>query len=142
MGSLQESQALSFKLEIVVFDMDGVLVDTDSSWQFVHRKLNTDNSNNLKQFLSHEISYPEFMKKDIELWGHVSINTIENVLNEVPLMKGAKSTVAQLKRAGFKTAVVSSGISILAERVQRELEIDSVFANRASTRARIGDGYP
>lgn len=94
MSSLQESQALSFKLEIVVFDMDGVLVDTDSSWQFVHRKLNTDNSNNLKQFLNHKISYPEFMKKDIELWGHVSINTIRNILNEVPLMKGAKSTVA------------------------------------------------
>jgi phosphoserine phosphatase len=45
-------------------------------------------------------------------------------------MKGAKSTVAQLKRAGFKTAVISSGISILAERVQQELRIDFVFANR------------
>jgi phosphoserine phosphatase len=130
MSSLQESQALNLKLEIIVFDMDGVLVDTDSSWQFVHRKLNTDNSNNLKQFLSREIRYLEFMRKDIELWGRVSIGTLESILDEVPLMKGAKSTVAQLKRAGFKTAVVSSGISILAERVQRELEIDSVFANK------------
>jgi phosphoserine phosphatase len=110
--------------------MDGVLVDTDSSWQFAHKKLNVNNSDNLKQFLDHRISYLEFMKRDIELWGRVSIKTIENVLDEVPLMKGAKSTVAQLKRAGFKTAVISSGISILAERVQQELRIDFVFANR------------
>jgi len=110
--------------------MDGVLVDIDSSWQFVHRKLNVDNSDNLKQFLNHRISYPEFMKKDIKLWRKANINTIKNILDEAPLMKNAKSTVAQLKKAGYKTAVVSSGISILAERVQRELEIDSVFANK------------
>ena len=118
------------KLEIVVFDMDGVLADIDSSWQFVHRKLNVDNSANLKQFLNHRISYLEFMKKDIELWGKANINTIKNILDEAPLMKNAKLTVAQLKKAGYKTAVISAGISILAERVQRELEIDFVFANR------------
>jgi len=110
--------------------MDGVLVDIDSSWQFVHKKLNVDNSDNLKQFLNHQISYLEFMKKDIELWGKANINTIKNILDEAPLMKNAKATVAQLKKEGYKTAVISSGISILAERVQRELEIDFVFANR------------
>ncbi len=110
--------------------MDGVLVDTDSSWQFVHRKLNVDNSDNLKQFLNHQISYLEFMKKDIELWGKANINTIKNILDEAPLMKNAKSTVAQLKKAGYKTAIISSGISMLAERVQQELKIDFMFANR------------
>ena len=118
------------KLIIIVFDMDGVLVDIDSSWQFVHKRFHVDNSDNLKQFLDHKISYLEFMKKDIELWGKANVNTIKNILNAVPLMENAKLTVAQLKKAGYKTAVISSGISILAERVQRELEIDSVFANK------------
>jgi len=124
------ARSASLKLKIVVFDMDGVLVDIDSSWQSVHRKLNVDNSDNLKQFLNHQISYLEFMKKDMKLWGKANINTIKNILGEVPLMKNAKSTVAQLKKAGYKTAIISSGISILAERVQRELRIDFVFANR------------
>ena len=110
--------------------MDGVLVDIDSSWQFVHKKLNVDNSDNLKQFLNHQISYREFMKKDVELWGKTNIDTIKNILDEVPLMKNAKSTLAQLKKAGYKTAIISSGISMLAECVQRGLEIDFVFANR------------
>jgi len=109
--------------------MDGVLVDIDSSWQFVHRKLNVDNSNNLKQFLNHQISYVEFMKKDIKLWGKANINTIKSILDEVPLMKNAKSTVAQLTKAGCKTAIISSGISVLAERIQQEVGIDVAFAN-------------
>ena len=120
----------NLKLKIVVFDMDGVLVDIGSSWQFVHKKLNVDNSDNLRQFLDHQSSYLEFMKKDIELWGKVNINTIKNILDEAPLMKNAKSTVAQLKKAGYKTAIISSGISMLAERVQQELKIDFMFANR------------
>jgi len=127
---MTRTQALNLKLEIVVFDMDGVLVDTDSSWQFVHRRLNVDNSDNLKQFLTYQISYLEFMRKDIELWGKANINTIKNILDEAPLMKNAKSTVAQLKKTGYKTAIISSGISMLAERVQQELGIDFVFANR------------
>jgi len=117
-------------IRIVVFDMDWVLVDIDSSWQFVHREFNVDNRENLRQFLNHEISYNEFMRKDIALWGKTNVDVIKNILAKVPLMAGANSTVAQLKKARCKTAIISAGISILAERIQHELEIDYVFANR------------
>lgn len=109
--------------------MDGVLVDVNSSWRFVHENLNVDNSDNLRRFLSREISYGEFMKRDIRLWGKVNIGVIEGILANVQLMHGAKPTFAQLREAGYKTAIISAGISILAERLERELEIDYVFAN-------------
>jgi phosphoserine phosphatase len=118
------------KAKIIVFDMDGVLVNINSSWRFVHENLNVDNSDNLNRFLSHEIGYSEFMKRDIKLWGKVNIGVIEEILARVQLVQGAKPTVVQLKKAGYKTAIISAGISILAERLERELEIDYVFANR------------
>lgn len=117
-------------IRIVVFDMDGVLVDIDSSWQFVHREFNVDNTENLRQFLNHEINYSEFMRKDIALWGKTNVSVIKNILAKVPLMTGANITVAELKKARYKTAIISAGISILAERIQHELKIDYVFANR------------
>ena len=116
--------------KIVVFDMDGVLVDVESSWQYVHRALNVSNQENLAKYLRREIDYQEFMRRDIGLWGNMHINTIKNILAKIPLMKGTKSTILELKEAGYKTAIISAGISILASRLQKATGIDYVFANR------------
>jgi len=110
--------------------MDGVLVDIESSWQFVHKRFNVNNTDNLKEFLNHIISYDEFMEKDIALWRRVNIETLKNILSEVPLMKGAELAVTQLRKEGYKTAIISAGISILAERIQQELRIDHIYANK------------
>lgn len=116
--------------KVIVFDMDGVLVDIESSWQFVHKRFNVNNTDNLKEFLNHIISYDEFMEKDIALWRRVNIETLKNILSEVPLMKGAELAVTQLRKEGYKTAIISAGISILAERIQQELRIDHIYANK------------
>ena len=84
------------QLKIVVFDMDGVLVDIESSWHFVHTAFNVSNQDNLKRYLRGEIDYKEFMKRDIRLWGNIHINMVRKTLAKVPLMKGAKSTVIEL----------------------------------------------
>jgi len=115
---------------MIIFDMDGVLVDISNSWQFIHKSFNVDGGDNFRRFLDNEISYGEFMEADISLWSRVKVDFLESILAEVPLMKGAKSTVKQLKNAGYKTAIISAGISILAERIQQELGIDYAFANR------------
>jgi phosphoserine phosphatase len=44
-------------------------------------------------------------------------------------MKGAKQAVTQLRRAGCRTAIISAGISILAERLHKTLGIDNSLAN-------------
>jgi len=116
--------------EIIIFDMDGVLVNADSSWQFVHKAFHVDNDDNIKRYLNGEIDYPEFMRRDIRLWGRVHIGTIAKILERVPLMKGAKQTLHQLKKLKYKTCILSGGISILAERMKDELGIDHVFANK------------
>lgn len=117
-------------IKIVIFDMDGVLVDIDSSWQFVHRLFHVDSSENLDKYLRGEIDYKEFMRRDIRLWGVIHIDQIKNILDKAPLMKGAKEVVHNLKKTGYKTAIISAGISILAERIQKELGINYTFANR------------
>jgi phosphoserine phosphatase len=115
---------------MIVFDMDGVLVDIDGSWQSVHRAFGVNNEGNYLRFVRGEINYKEFMKSDISLWGRVHIDLIEKVLKRVPLMRGAKETVFKLRMAGYKTSIISSGISVLAERLKSELGIDHVLANK------------
>jgi phosphoserine phosphatase len=54
---------------------------------------------------------------------------IEKTLGNLRAMKGARQAVTQLRRAGCHTAIISAGISILAERLRKTLGIDYSLAN-------------
>jgi phosphoserine phosphatase len=114
----------------VIFDLDGVLVDIDSSWRLVHRAFGVDNEVNYRRYLAGEIDFKEFMRTDINLWGKQPIKKIEEILDTVPIMSGAAEVVNTVKDSGMKPVILSSGISILANRVARELGIGVVYANR------------
>jgi len=48
---------------------------------------------------------------------------VEEILSDVPITKGAKEVVAELKKHDFQTAIISCGIEVLANRVAEELGI-------------------
>jgi phosphoserine phosphatase len=130
-------------IRMVVFDLDGVLVDIDSSWQALHRAFGVDNEANFQRHLRGEIDYREFMRSDIRLWGRLSAARLRGILDQVPLMPGARDVVDALHQRHVTTAIISSGIELLAARVQGELGIDHVFANRLITDGEgrlLGDG--
>jgi len=120
-------------LGLVVFDMDGVLADIESSWVFVHKRFGVNNDQSLYAYLRGEIDDLEFIHRDISLWkakNHdVDEMTIARILKDVPLMPGAKRTVSELSAKGYKTAIVSAGIDLLAERISKECGIDIHLAN-------------
>ncbi|RLI29707.1 MAG: phosphoserine phosphatase [Candidatus Hecatellales archaeon] len=125
-------------LRLAVFDMDGVLVDVESSWMFVHEAFKVDNEDNYRRYFSGEIGYQEFLDSDIRLWGRVPLAKIEEILAKVPLMPGARETIETLKGKGFLTAIISSGLEPLALRLKRQLGLDYVYANRLIV---DGEGY-
>jgi phosphoserine phosphatase len=120
-------------VDLVVFDMDGVLIDARSSWVLVHRHFGTDNEDSLQAFLRGEIDDQEFIRRDVERWasvaGGVHISEVEAVLDEAPLYPGAVETLLELHGRGVRTAIVSGGLSYLADRIGRMGLVDHVHAN-------------
>jgi len=118
---------------LVVFDMDGVLADVESSWVFVHQRFGVNNEHSLHAYLRGEIDDLEFIRRDIALWRKkrdgIDEHAIAGILDDVPLMAGAKETVAGLKKKGYRTAIVSAGIDLLADRISKECGIDTYLAN-------------
>lgn len=118
---------------LVVFDMDGVLADAESSWVFVHRRFGVNNDHSLEAYLRGEIDDLEFIRRDIRLWMEkdpdLTVTKIQNILLDVPLMHGARETVKALRDRGIKTAIVSAGIDLLADRIADELGVDVDIAN-------------
>jgi phosphoserine phosphatase len=75
----------------------------------------------------------EFIRRDVALWiardPTLTMERLKRILSTAPLMNGAKETVDALRENGTRTAIVSAGIDLLAERVAIELRMDMFFAN-------------
>ena len=120
---------MNSEYKMVVFDMDGVIVDIESSWIYVHKAFNVDNKINYEDYLMGKIDYKEFMKRDIQLWGLCHIDKIKKIFENIPLINGVEYTIQELRKRGYKLALLSAGISLLADKLNKELNFDYVLAN-------------
>jgi phosphoserine phosphatase len=120
-------------VKFVAFDMDGTLLDVPSSWAEVHRFFGEQNTEALHLFLTDQIDDQEFMRRDLAIWRrhrpHISEEDLVSILAPVPLMPGAHELFDALHARGIRTAIVSGGLDVIAQRIGRELGIDRVLAN-------------
>ncbi len=128
MGQFSNSE-----VKCVIFDCDGVLVDSVSSWKTLHDHFGTDNSLNLKRFINGELTDVEFMSSDIKMWKDKQDPIHRDVLfraySGVKLMEGARELVAELKDKGVFVAIVSAGVDIFVSSIAAMLKVDDWIAN-------------
>ncbi len=122
---------MSSDWKIIVFDMDGVLIDAKSSWAWIHDRFGVDNEDSLKAYERGDIDDGEFIRRDIELWKsaepNISRQDIIDILKTAPVMKGFHKVIPSLKE-NYNTAIISGGLKPLAEHVGGEY-FDRIFAN-------------
>jgi phosphoserine phosphatase len=132
-GPLLRSEKKSKTIRLVFFDMDGVLLDTVSSWKYIHEQFGTTNERSIMPYLRGDIDYLEFIRRDVSLWKTngkaVKKTTIQKILYSIPFIKGASECISFLNEHRVQTAIVSAGLDILAEKVAADIGIDYAFAN-------------
>ncbi len=117
---------------LAVFDLDGTLTTEKSIWEHIHRALGTW-ENNAEEFqrLFHQgsISYQEFCERDAMVWKGMRIDDLKGIADSVPYQKGVSELTTFLRGKGLRLAAVSSGLSILARRIEKDLNLDFSVAN-------------
>lgn len=138
MGSSPEPAAeRGSRFGLVALDFDGVLVRQKSAWGTLHAAFGTEQvaRRHFLEFERGEFDYPEFMRRDISLWGRRSYGEIKQVLLRYDLDPQAESLIRELRQEGRSVAIISAGIDILVGEVASRLGIEHFLANGLETDA-------
>ncbi|WP_455369377.1 HAD-IB family phosphatase [[Eubacterium] cellulosolvens] len=118
-------------VKLVIFDLDGTITRSPNIWKHLHSELGTWNraKNYALKYQNGEISYEEWARLDCSLWKGTKVDRVLEITSEIKYFDGVEETIRQLKEAGIKVGIVSAGISILAEKVGKDLDVDVVMSN-------------
>jgi phosphoserine phosphatase len=122
------------EIKLVFFDMDGVLFDSpgyeeNSTWAILFHDLGISYENEklkekfLKGIFSTYMEWSEEACKVLKQYGLTRGKFMETI-NKRPLMNGARETINELKRRGYKTGGITGSFEALALRAKEELDLD------------------
>jgi len=119
------------ELRAAVFDLDGTLTDTRSVWQHLHEKFGTWDVGRRTAQMYHGgfIDYAEWAKLDAACWKNVPMSDLLSALGDIRYTPGARETIEQLRIHGIRTAIVSAGLSVLADKAKIDLNADLAISN-------------
>jgi phosphoserine phosphatase len=123
------------KIRLVVFDLDGTLTPVDSLWRFLHEEFGTWNQGRLaaQNYRQGKISYKEWAETDAKYWAGASLSRINAALERIPYRKGVREVFRTLQENNVKTAIISAGLSLLADKAAKELGADLALSNELET---------
>jgi phosphoserine phosphatase len=124
---------VSREYRAVLFDLDGTLTPVHSVWQHLHEALGvweTEARAHQQAFESGAIGYEEFCARDAAHWKGRRESELRAISDRIPYRPGVRECVGALQGAGLLVGVVSTGLTLLAERVHRELGLAYTIANR------------
>jgi phosphoserine phosphatase len=126
---------LKRNIRLVIFDLDGTLTQVDSLWRYLHQAFGTWDRGEVAaaKYRCGEISYKEWAETDAAYWAGASVAEVMKILQQIQYQEGAREVFEELKRRQVKLAIVSAGLSVLADRVASELGADAAFSNQLET---------
>jgi phosphoserine phosphatase len=117
-------------IELIIFDMDGVIFEGRNFWLDLHRCYSTEDRalELAANYLSSNYEALAYFTAE-SLWKGKPAAPFLELMRERKYQDGIFALFDELRRQRVKTAIVSSGPFQLAARAQRDLGIDEVRAN-------------
>ena len=120
-------------IKLVVFDLDNVIIDGEAIDE-IGKLANVEDeiAEITEKAMQGEIDFETSIKDRVKLLEGTSIEEIEKVADELPLMPGAEETIKALKEKDLDVAIISGSFDVVAEKVKDKLGVDAVYTNSFS----------
>ena len=120
-------------IELVVFDLDNVIIDGEAIDE-IGKLANVEDeiAEITEKAMQGEIDFETSIKDRVKLLEGTSIEEIEKLADELPLMAGAEETINALKEKDLDVVIISGSFDVVADKVKGKLGVDEVYTNSFS----------
>ena len=117
-------------IKLVVFDLDNVLIDTETIDEIAKLKGIEDEISDITlQAMQGKIPFETSIRERVKKLKGISIDEIDEVMEKVPLNKGAVETATELKKQGYKIAIITGSFDVIALKIKEKINADYAFYN-------------
>lgn len=128
-------------MKLAVFDFDSTLMDGETL-DIIARETNfaKEIAEITAKGMRGEIDFFESLEMRVALLKGVKLETVNEICNNLPVMNGAKETIQELHKKGYKCVCFSGGFKNATVLFADKLNLDGEFANIFHTKNNILTG--
>lgn len=128
--SLQEDNVFRRCRRLVCFDMDSTLIGTECIDQLADRAGVGEQVRAITESaMRGEIDFCESFRRRVSLLKGLDESVMREIAESLPITEGVGRMMRVLKRAGFKTAILSGGFTYFGNYLKQKFGFDYVYAN-------------
>jgi phosphoserine phosphatase len=118
------------KRKLILFDMDSTLIQQEVIVEMARVYGIGDKVKEItERAMNGELNFDQALKERVALLKGLKRETMENIMAHLQLTPGVETLIHELKKHGYKTAIVSGGFKFFAENFKSRLGMDYSFAN-------------
>jgi len=128
--AFQQDSLFRRNRRLAVFDMDSTLIEAEVIDELAKAHGVGDRVSEItERAMRGELDFRASFKERLALLKGLDIKVLDQIGASLRLTEGAETLFAELKRLGYKTAILSGGFTYFARQLQAKLGIDYIFAN-------------
>jgi phosphoserine phosphatase len=128
--AFQQDSLFRRNRRLAVFDMDSTLIEAEVIDELAKAHGVGDRVSEItERAMRGELDFRASFKERLALLKGLDIKVLDEIGASLRLTEGAETLFAELKRLGYKTAILSGGFTYFARQLQAKLGIDYIFAN-------------
>lgn len=128
--AIQEDSIWRRHRRLVCFDMDSTLIKTEVIDELARRHgVGDEVAEVTERAMRGELDFQESFRERMSKLKGLDESVLLKIAEELPLMDGVERLMVNLKRFGYRTAILSGGFTYFARHLQEKLGFDEIHAN-------------
>ncbi len=128
--SFQEDSVFRRTRRLICFDMDSTLIETEVIDELAMRAGVGDKVKEItERAMRGEIDFTESFTERVALLKGLDVSVMQDIAEKLPFTEGLERMMTVLKRAGYKTAILSGGFTYFGNYLKQKFGFDYVYAN-------------